>query len=185
MVASEQRRAVGVFSDRQQAEQALNELKASNFSMDKVSLIAKDTEEGGERVGGTQVSERIGNQNVQSGTAVVADAATSSAWGSVLVGLGSLAIPGLGPLIAAGSVGVALVTTLAGIGLGTLATGNLVNALTDWGISEESANAYADSLEQGDYLVIVDGTQDDIGRAEAVFSNFGIQNWGTYNSPQA
>ncbi|MBD2040951.1 general stress protein [Microcoleus sp. FACHB-672] len=183
MVVSEQRRAVGVFSERQQAEQALNELKASNFSMDKVSLIAKETEEG-DQVSGTQVSERIGNQNVESGTAVVADAATSSAWGSVLVGLGSLAIPGLGPLIAAGSVGVALVTTLAGIGLGTLATGNLVKALTDLGISQESASAYADSLEQGNYLVIVDGTQEEIGRAEAVFSNGGIQNWGIYNSPQ-
>ena len=183
MVVSEQKRAVGVFSDRQQAEQALNELKAANFSMEKISLIAKDTEEG-DQIGGTQVNERIGNQKVESGTAVVADEATSSAWGSVLVGLGSLAIPGLGPLIAAGSVGVALVTTLAGIGLGTLATGNLVKALTDLGISQESADAYADSLEQGDYLVIVDGTQDEINRAETVFSNGGIQNWGIYNSPQ-
>lgn len=184
MVVSNQKRALGVFDTRQAAENALNELKASGFPMDKVSIIAKDADKD-KQLGGAQTSDRIGNQNVETATAVVGDALTSATWGSVLVGLTSLALPGIGVVLAAGSAGVALVTAVGGTGLGAVAAGNLVKALADLGIPEAQARTYGDRLHQGDYLVLVDGTEDDIHRAEATFSNGGIQNWGVYNSPQA
>lgn len=184
MVVSNQKRALGVFDTRQAAENALNELKASGFPMDKVSIIAKDADQD-KQLGGAQTSDRIGNQNVETATAVVGDALTSATWGSVLVGLTSLALPGLGVVLAAGSAGVALVTAVGGTGLGAVAAGNLVKALADLGIPEAQARTYGDRLHRGDYLVLVDGTEDDIHRAEATFSNGGIQNWGVYNSPQA
>lgn len=101
----------------------------------------------------------------------------------MLVGLGSLAIPGIGPIIAAGSVATALVATVAGTGIEAAAIGGLVRGLTDLGIPEEQARVYSDHLHQGDYLVIVDGTEDEIGRAQAIFSDRGIQDWSVYNSP--
>ncbi|WP_315787771.1 hypothetical protein [Fischerella sp. JS2] len=55
--------AIGVFSKLEKAEQALNELKASGLSIEKVSIIAKDVDQG-QQVGIVQTSDRIGNQNV-------------------------------------------------------------------------------------------------------------------------
>lgn len=184
MTVSNNRRAVGVFSSRQKAEQALNELKASGFPMDKVSIIAKDADQD-DRLGGTQMSDHIGDREVGTATGVVADALAGSTWGTVLVGLSSLAIPGAGPVLAAGTLGVALVTSVASSGIGAVAAGGLVRALADLGISEEQARGYSDRLLKGDYLVILDGTEDEIRRAEAIFSDRGIQDWGVYNSPQA
>ncbi len=184
MDVSNRKHAVGVFGTRQDADQALNELKASGFSMDKVSIIAKDVDEG-ERVADAQVSDHIGNQDVNTPTGAVADALTASTWGSVLVGLSSLALPGLGAVIAAGSVGTALVTSMAGIAVGAAATNNVVKALADLGIPEERARVYSDHLLNNEYLVIVDGTDDEIQRAEGTLKDRNIQYWGIYNSPQA
>ncbi len=184
MVATHERRAFGVFSSRQEAEQALNELKASGFPMDNVSILARGAEQG-EELGGAEVTNRVGNKDVGAGTGVVGEIATDSALGGVLVGLGSLAIPGIGPVIAAGSLATALVATVAGTGIEAAALSRVVSALTDLGIPEEQARVYSDRLNQGNYLVIVDGTEDEIGRAEAIFSDRGIQGWSVYNSPQA
>lgn len=185
MVVSSERRAFGVFSSRQEAEGALNELKASGFPMDKVSLIARDAEQSQE-LGGVEVSSQIGNKNVGGATGIVGEVATDSALGAVLVGIGSLAIPGIGPIIAAGSVATALAATVASTGIEAATIGGLVKALAaDLGISEEQARVYSDRLHQGNYLVIVDGTEDEINRAEAIFSDRGIQDWSAYNSVQA
>ncbi|HEY9675902.1 MAG TPA: hypothetical protein V6D11_30955 [Waterburya sp.] len=184
MVVSNQRRAFGVFSSRQEAENTLNELKASGFSMDKVSIIARDVDQNAE-LSGVQISDHIGSKDVGAGTGVVGEVATTSALGSVLVGLSSLAIPGVGLVIAAGSVGAALLATVASTGLEAAAIGGVVRALTDLGIPEEQARVYSDRLYQGNYLVIVEGTDDEISRAEAIISKRGIQDWAIYDSPQA
>lgn len=184
MVGNQEKRAVGVFSKRQQAEQALNELKASDFSMDKVSIIAKQADPDAQ-LGGAEMSDRVGDKKVGASTGVVADIATGSILGSVLIGLGSLAIPGIGAVIAAGSVGVALAATVAGTGIEAASTAGLVKAITDLGIPEQQARGYSDALLAGDYLVMVDGTADEISRAEAILSKQSIQHWAIYNPPQA
>lgn len=178
MVVSYQSRAVGVFATRQDAEQALNELKSSSFPMDKVSIIARDAQE---LIGEAQASDRVGNQNVKAASGVVAETLTNSALGTVLVGLGSLAIPGIGPIIAAGSLGVALVATVASSGVEALAFNGLVKAFTDLGIPEEQARMYSDRLHKGNYVVIVDATEDDLRRATEIFEKQGIQAWNIYH----
>ena len=182
MAESNQKRAVGLFAQRERAEQALKELKASGFSMDNVSIVAKDADENSQ-LGGAQASDQVGNQDIETATSVVADAATTATWGTVLVGLTSLAIPGIGPLIAAGSLGAALVTNLGGLAIGTAAAGGLVNALTDIGIPEEQARHFSDRLHLGNYLLILDGTEDEISSAEGIFSNSGIQDWSVFDTP--
>ncbi|EGK86740.1 hypothetical protein MicvaDRAFT_3512 [Microcoleus vaginatus FGP-2] len=177
MVTSNQTRALGLFSNREDAEQALTELKSSGFPMDKVSVVAR---EAGESVGDTQTSTQVGDKNLDTGSAVVGETLTNSALASFLVGLGSLAIPGIGPMIAAGTFGASLVATVASTGVAAANFGGVVKALTDLGIPEETARIYTDRLRAGDYLVVVDGAEDDISRAQGIFSSRGIQNWGVF-----
>jgi hypothetical protein len=179
MVVSHNKRAFGVFSSRQAAEQALNELKASDFPMDKVSILARDADQD-EQLGGAQMTDHIGNKDVGASTGIVGEVVTNSALGGVLIGIGSLAIPGIGPILAAGSVATALVATVASTGIEAAAIGGLVRALTDLGIPEEQARVYSDRLHQGKYLVIVEGTEDETSRAESIFSDRGIQDWSVY-----
>lgn len=182
MVENHEGRAFGVFSTRQEAEQALNELKDSGFSMDNVSVLARDADQD-EQLSGVQMSDRIGNKDVGSATGVVGEVATNSALGAVLVGLSSLAIPGVGVVIAAGSVATALAATVAGTGIEAAAFEGLVGAISDLGVPQEQARVYADRLHGGDYLVIVDGTDNQIRNAETVFRERGIQDWDVYDSP--
>lgn len=179
MVTGAQTRAFGVFSKRETAEIALSELKNSGFPMEKVSIIAKDLAIG-DRVGGAKTTDSVGEQNVNSPTAVVADLATGGTWGTLLVGLSSLALPGIGPILAAGSLGVALLTTLGGVAMGTAANANLVNSLTDLGIPEEQARVYSDRLLAGNYLLIIDGSEEEINRAQGMLSKQDIEYWGIY-----
>jgi hypothetical protein len=181
MANSQHKRAVGVFSSRREAEYALHELRDSGFSMDKVSVVAKDVDRGGQ-IAGADVSDHVGNK-ADEGAAT--GAVTGGALGGLtglLVGLGALAIPGIGPIMLAGATATTLATTLAGGAIGA-AAGGLVGALIGLGIPEEEARFYNERLSQGDYLVIIDGTDDEIGRAGAILSNRGIQNWGIYDAP--
>jgi uncharacterized membrane protein len=66
------------------------------------------------------------------------------------LGLGALAVPGIGPIIAAGP----LAATLAGATLGA-ATGGLIGAFTDLGISEEEAHVYVESVRRGGTVLTV------------------------------
>lgn len=171
------RRAVGVFSKRQDTEMALRELQAANFPMGKVSVIARDADKQDDLV-----NEQAGNK---AGEGATTGAVTGGALGGItglLVGLGALAIPGIGPILFAGIEGTAIATTLAGGAIGA-AAGGLVGALIGLGIPEERAKVYNERVNRGHYLVIVEGTEEEIRRAEAILSNRGIEEWGIYDAP--
>ncbi|AUT04443.1 hypothetical protein CLI64_20535 [Nostoc sp. CENA543] len=172
--------ALGVFANSQKLELAINELKAAGLPIEKISAIAKDVKPG-ERVGEAELENHIGNQNVNT-TSAIGDTLTATTWGSVLVGLSSLALPGLGAVLAAGSVGVALVASVAGVAVGAAANQNLVTALTNLGIPEERARVYSDRLQQNEYLLILEGTETEIHRAQTILNQHGIQYWGVYDS---
>lgn len=177
--ATVQTRGIGTFYDREALEQALQDLKTEGFSMDHVSVIVKQVDEDKE-VEGAEISDRVNDQKVRSATGVVSDAATGATWGTILVGLTSLAIPGLGPILAAGSLGAALITGVVGTGIGTVAFNNLAKAFTDLGIPEDAARVYSERLSLGDYLVIIEGTEDEVKQAETRLNNRGIDNWSSY-----
>jgi uncharacterized protein (TIGR02271 family) len=73
-------------------------------------------------------------------------------------------------------------TTAAGGAIGA-AAGSLLGGLVGMGIPEEQANVYNNRVSGGDYLVMVDGTDAEINRAEAILSHRGIQEWGVYDIP--
>jgi len=182
-MTSEHKRAFGVFVEREPLEGALNELKSSGFPMDKISVIGKDVDQN-EQLVGAQVQDKVGSESVRGPEGAI-DATNSAAWGSVLAGLTSLSIPGLGPVIAAGSVGVALVSAVAGTGIAAASSHNLVKALSDLGIPKADAEVYSDQLQGGNYLLMLDGADNEISSAEGVFSNRGIQDWAIYPATSA
>ncbi len=180
-MTSEYKRAVGVFTTRKDAESALQDLKDSNFAMDKVSVIARQPEEN-EDVAGVEVKENVDNKADEgAATGAVAGGALGGVTG-LLVGLGMLAIPGIGPIMLAGAEATAIATTLAGGAIGA-ASGGLVGALAGWGIPEERANVYNELVSKGSYLVVVKGTEAEISQAQDILSRNGIQEWGIYDIP--
>lgn len=181
MVVSTHRRAVGTFSNRRDTEQALHELKNSGFSMDRVSVIAKDADHKDD-IAGTQVTERVGNKADEGATTGAVTGGTLGGVAGLLVGLGTLAIPGIGPIMLAGATATTLATTLAGAGIGA-AAGGLLGALIGLGIPEERAKVYHQRVERGHYLVMVEGTDAEIARAEQIFHRYGIEEFGVYDYP--
>lgn len=184
MVLGYDKRAVGVFSSRHEAERALNELRDAGFSMDRVSIVAKDADRG-DQIAGTDIHNRAHGNKADEGAAT--GAATGGALGALtglLVGLGAIAIPGIGPVMLAGATATALATTLSGGAIGAVA-GGLIGALIGLGIPEDRARIYSDRVSQGDYLVMVEGSEADIHRAESVLRRGGIQEWGVYDIPSA
>lgn len=181
MDSQQQTRAIGVFSKRSDAELALSELKNSNFPMDRVSVIVEDRD-GNQEVAGVATTEDIGNKADEGAkTGAITGGAVGSLTG-LLVGLGTLAIPGVGPIMLAGAAATALATTLAGGAIGA-AAGSLLGALVGLGIPEERARTYANRVSRGDYLVIVDGTPEEIRMAESILANHGIEEWAIYDRP--
>jgi len=147
--------------------------------MDRVSVIAKNADQEGGQIAGKDVkgTQERGDTEAQEGAGIGATAGTVlGGVGGLLVGLEALLIPGVGPFLAAGTVA----TTLAGAGIGA-AGGGLIGALTGLGIPEEQAQMYNERISQGDYLVIVDGSEEEIRRAESILNNRGISNWGIYD----
>lgn len=114
MANGQLKHAVGVFPNREQAEQALSQLRDAGFPMDNISVIAKDAVRS-DRLGGAQMTNPAGNQAGEG--AKVGAIAGSAAGGLVglIEGLAVLAIPGVGPAVAAGTV---LANTLVSGGIG-------------------------------------------------------------------
>jgi hypothetical protein len=87
----------------------------------------------------------------------------------LLAGLGLLAIPGLGPVVAAGWLAATAVGAAAGA-----ATGGIVGALTEAGISKEDAHVYAEGVRRGGTLVSARVPDADRARAEAVLDRSAV-----------
>lgn len=183
MNALKDRRSVGVFPTRRAAESALEELKNSGFPMNKVSVIAKDGDRQSD-IADVEVEDhdRVGNKADEGAATGAVTGGVLGGLTGLLVGLGTLAIPGIGPIMLAGAGATALATTVAGGAIGA-AAGSLVGALVGLGIPEERARVYNDRVTQGEYLVIVDGTEAEIDHAYKILHSHQIEEYGVYDVP--
>jgi hypothetical protein len=181
MVVGLHKRAVGVFTNRRDAEHALHELRDSSFPMDKISVVAQNTN-GDSDIAGAEVRERVGDKSDEGAKVGAVSGGALGGLTGLLVGLGTLAIPGIGPIMLAGATATALATTIAGAGIGA-AAGSLLGALVGLGIPEERARVYNERVERGQYLVMIDGTDAEIAKAEAILRHGGIEEFGIYNHP--
>lgn len=90
--------------------------------------------------------------------------------GGLLAGLGMLAIPGVGPVVAAGW----LVSTLAGAATGAVAggaAGGIIGSLTDAGVDEDDAHVYAEGIRRGSTLVSARVEDDQAIIAQAIIND--------------
>ncbi len=181
MVVGIHRRAVGVFSHRRDAEAALHELRDAGFPMDRVSVVAREADRN-DQIAGTEVTENIGNKADEGAATGAVSGGVLGGLTGLLVGLGTLAIPGIGPIMLAGAAATTLATTIAGAGIGAVA-GGLLGALIGLGIPEERARVYNERVGRGHYLVIIDGTDEEIARAEAILRRRGIEEFEVYDIP--
>lgn len=132
----------GLFPDFPEAQQVARELEKEGIPREDISILANDAtreyattappDEGGEMASGA-------------GTGAAAGGAAGLA-----VSLAALAIPGIGPIVAAGSVA----TALTGAGIGA-AAGGLIGGLTHMGIPEDDAHFFSEGVRNGGAVVIV------------------------------
>ena len=148
--------------------------------MSQVSLIGKDAD-GRNPVAGVNPRSGLGNKVDEGAKAGAVTGGALGGLGGLLVGLGALAIPGIGPVVAGGAVATALATTAAGGVIGA-AAGGITGGLVGLGIPENRARVYNDRLNRGDYLVIVDGTDEEVRHAEAILKRHGIQEFDTFDA---
>ena len=161
----------GLFQAPEGATRAIQDLRTMGIDPQRVSVIARD-------------KERAREVADETGAEVATGAATGAGLGALLggaagwlIGIGALAIPGIGPVVAAGPIAAALgtagATAAAGAGVGAV-TGGLLGALTGWGFSEAEARAYQEGVERGDMLLAVEVPDgDDADRVEDVFKRGG------------
>ncbi len=136
----------GLFDRYDDAQRAVKDLEAAGVPHRDISIVASNA--GGEHRG-TDAAARDAGGEASKGASV---GATVGGVGGLLAGLGLLAIPGLGPIVAAGW----LASTLAGAAGGALlggAAGGLVGGLTHAGVPEEDAHVYAEGVRRGGSLV--------------------------------
>ena len=175
------KRSVGLFYSRDEAEKALRALKDDGFDMNRVNVIAKNADEVSKSAG-MDVAYDEGNNAAEGAGAGATSGAILGGIGGLLLGLGTLAIPGVGPIIVAGEAASTIASTLAGAGIGA-AAGGIIGGLVGLGIPEDKAKIYSDRVSSGSYLIMVNGTDNDISRAERILQDNGIEEYGVYDAP--
>lgn len=128
-----------LFDSYSQAQAAVEALEQAGFTSSEISLVSRYRDDA------TLVDDEVSS---------TATGATTGAFvgggGGLLAALGLIAIPGIGPLVAAG----VLATTLVGAAGGSV-VGGLIGALTNAGVSEEDAHVYSEGVRRGSSLVTV------------------------------
>ena len=141
---ADNRVVVGVFADRAQAYQVINDLHQAGFREEQIGFITRDELEKTEE---TQKTEPLPEHDVEKGTSSGVFA------GGVVGGLAgataSLLIPGLGPALAGG-----ILATLGGAAIGA-AAGGLISTLVEAGVPEDEARRYDSEVHSGRTIVIV------------------------------
>jgi hypothetical protein len=155
----------GIYSTAAGAEHAVDTLTKSGFSISDISLLVPETL--GTREMGTQKASKAPEGTAAGATS---GAILGGALG-LLAGIGAIAIPGVGPFIAAGPI----MATLAGIGVGG-AVGGLTGSLIGAGIPEFEAKRYEGRLQKGGILLSVHcDSSAEIDQAKEVLERTGAE----------
>ena len=146
------RTIVALYDDMATAHKVIDELVKNGISRTAISLAANDS--GGEF---KKLSEGVDTQHVDAGEGSAFGAAVGALTG-ILVSLGALVIPGVGPVLAAGPLAAALTGGVTGAVAGA-ATGGLVGGLLSLDIPEAEASAYAEGIRRGGVLLAVEPSE--------------------------
>jgi hypothetical protein len=157
--------AFGIYSNEATAQTAVDQLIVGGFSNDDVSVLMSD-------VKGSRDFAAEKNTKAPEGTAAgVGVGGMVGGTIGLLAGIGALAIPGVGPLIAAGPI----MAALAGLGVGGT-VGGLVGALVGMGIPEYEAKRYEGRVKEGGILVSVHcDSSEEISTAKRILKATGAE----------
>jgi len=155
-----------MYDNYDDAKAVVNNVEAAGVPHSDISLVANADAHGRSDTSTTHDATGTG-----AGTGAVAGTVLGGGAG-LLAGIGALAIPGVGPVIAAGW----LVATLAGAGVGA-AAGGLVGSLTGAGVSKDEADVYAEGVKRGGSLVTVRADEADAARIESILAQRGSTDW--------
>ena len=148
-----------LYDTYEHATTVVKELEATGFSHDDVSIVANQGAADG--YAAPAAVDPVKADAAETGAGTGASIGTILGGGAgLLAGIGALAIPGVGPVIAAGW----LVATLTGAGAGA-AAGGLLGSLTGAGVPDDNAHVYTEGVRRGSTLVTV--RADDARAAEA------------------
>ena len=164
-MANKKTAVFGIYHNANQAERVVERLREEHFSNDDISVLLQDNQ-------GTKDFAHQKNTKAPEGTTtgVTAGGVIGGTLG-LLAGIGALAIPGVGPFIAAGPI----MAALAGLGVGG-AVGGLIGALVGMGIPEYEAKRYQGHIKAGGVLLSVHcDTSDEITRAKDLLKHTGAQ----------
>jgi hypothetical protein len=149
----------GLYDNHSEAKTAVSALEDAGISSSDISIVGRDGETGDSNAGeGAAAGAGVGA--VVGGT------------GGLLAGLGMLAIPGVGPVVAAGWLAATAAGAVAGAAAGG-AAGGIIGSLTEAGVDEDDAHVYAEGVRRGSTVVSarVEDDQADVARAILSDSN--------------
>jgi uncharacterized protein (TIGR02271 family) len=161
---------VGLFDTFTHAESAVQALMSAGFRREEISIAANDAR--GEY--GKSLTTKTTTDGKDAASGALTGAGVGAAVGGLgglilgLVGVGALAIPGIGPIIAAGPLAAAL----SGAAVGA-AAGGLIGGLTKLGVPEEHAHHYAEGVRRGGTLVTVKAEDAEAQRAADILNGKG------------
>jgi hypothetical protein len=158
----------GLFDNYADAERAIRDLEAAGVADRDISIVANNAN------GALKPAEADSNvaEDAEKGAGI---GAAVGGVGGLLAGLGLLAIPGLGPVVAAGWLASTIAGAVGGAFFGG-AAGGLVGALTEAGVPEDDAHVYSEGVRRGGTLVTAKVDDDLVPNAEAILHDGGSVN---------
>lgn len=151
---------IGVFKARSEAEQAVNQLRQQGFTTEEINIVSK--KQAGDK------DKKYVNDDVSDGALT---GGTIGGIGGLILGAGALAIPGVGPIIAAGPIAAALSGAVAG---------GVAGGLIDWGIPAEASRQYEQEVAQGGILALIRTDSQKVNQAAQILRQNGAKDVSTH-----
>jgi hypothetical protein len=153
------RTVIALYDEISDAHEAVRDLQAHGFDRENISLVVSNIQ-GRYNPYLAEVDngpDQVSSETIKGAEVGAEIGAIIGGLGGLLVGLGALTVPGIGPVLAAGPLALAF-STLTGVGAGAVVggvTGGAVGALVDMGVPEQEAGYYYEGVRRGGTLVTV------------------------------
>ncbi len=155
----------GIYSTRQMAENAVDQFLAGGFRNEDISVLLQDN------AGSKDFAHEKATKAPEGATTGAVTGGVVGGTLGLLAGIGALAIPGIGPFIAAGPI----MGALAGVGSGGV-VGGIIGALVGMGIPEFEAKRYEGRIKSGGILLSAHCDSSDwVGKAKAILKQTGAE----------
>lgn len=155
------RTVTGLYDSYDDARAAVKALEDAGVSSDDISIVS--------RKDGKNDVEGQGNNAAEGAGTGAGIGAVAGGAGGLLASLGMLAIPGVGPVVAAGWLAATAAGAVAGAVAGG-AAGGIVGAMIESGVPEKDAHLYAEGIRRGGSLVVAKVDEDKAASAEAILT---------------